>query len=418
MRPKVFISYASEDKSVARPLARALADRGFDVWFDEFALSVGDPLLKTIDAGLSECDFGIVFLSERFFSKEWPQRELAGLAALEEQKGTTILPVWHEMTILEVARFSPILANRLAVTTNEDLSQIVDRLVLSMRRHAISDETLRYILPYAISGPQVVDIMKKAHFMENRGASEFALYLYSDASGLDEEASFIKYQSGARRVLTDEDVIRALDGLPSAPTGYSVRRWAPDSDRAFFLDKYSGGDEIAIDMNDVEVLHFDALLDDHFVSDAEVVRFLRELASFSDGLDLSTHRSFWDGADSPGRKLVRRTLETGRLAELTDLLIVDEHLSWSRPRRPVSDYRRFKLATDIVWELNRSNTQPPEVVVQALLGARSPINDYWKARLRAVLRGDPIWVDDEEQLQKFSTPKEDAPDSDEEPDAT
>ena len=105
MRPKVFISYASEDKSVARPLARALADRGFDVWFDEFALRVGDPLLKTIDAGLNGCDFGIVLLSKRFFSKEWPQRELAGLAALEERKGTKILPVWHEMTIAEVAEF-------------------------------------------------------------------------------------------------------------------------------------------------------------------------------------------------------------------------------------------------------------------------------------------------------------------------
>jgi hypothetical protein len=69
MRPKVFISHASEDKVVARPLAQTLVDRGFDVWFDEFALRVGYSLLKSIDAGLHGCDFGIVLLSKNFFQR-------------------------------------------------------------------------------------------------------------------------------------------------------------------------------------------------------------------------------------------------------------------------------------------------------------------------------------------------------------
>jgi hypothetical protein len=48
--------------------------------FDEFTLSVGDRLRRSIDRGLANCRYGIVILSPMFFGKEWPQRELDGLA--------------------------------------------------------------------------------------------------------------------------------------------------------------------------------------------------------------------------------------------------------------------------------------------------------------------------------------------------
>ena len=57
----VFISHAWEDKeAIARPLAKALEARGLRVWFDEFTLSVGDRLRRSIDKGLvlpvRDCD--------------------------------------------------------------------------------------------------------------------------------------------------------------------------------------------------------------------------------------------------------------------------------------------------------------------------------------------------------------------------
>ena len=45
----VFISYASEDKEVARALADALIALGLSVWFDEYELRVGDSLSRKID---------------------------------------------------------------------------------------------------------------------------------------------------------------------------------------------------------------------------------------------------------------------------------------------------------------------------------------------------------------------------------
>ena len=98
--PDLFISHASEDKAeVARPLAKALMARGFEVWYDETTLTIGDNLAREIDRGLAECSYGIVIISPAFLMKSWPMRELDGLAArevIEDRK--RILPVWHSVT--------------------------------------------------------------------------------------------------------------------------------------------------------------------------------------------------------------------------------------------------------------------------------------------------------------------------------
>ena len=92
----VFICHASEDKDeFVRPLAEALRAHHLDVWYDEFALDVGDSLREAIDRGLAASRYGIVVLSRNFFRKPWPRRELNGLVAREmaEDRGM-ILPIW------------------------------------------------------------------------------------------------------------------------------------------------------------------------------------------------------------------------------------------------------------------------------------------------------------------------------------
>lgn len=122
----VFISHASEDKDeIARPLADALVNAGFRVWFDDFALKLGDSLSGSINHGLAQARYGIVILSPAFFAKEWPQRELNGLNSREISGGKVILPVWHQVDRADVARFSPILADKLGVSTERGLAVVV-----------------------------------------------------------------------------------------------------------------------------------------------------------------------------------------------------------------------------------------------------------------------------------------------------
>lgn len=98
-----FISHATEDKEeFVRPLARALAQAGFKIWYDEFALKIGDSLRRSIDRGLSQSKYGIVILSDAFFKKNWPQYELDGLIAREMAGEKVVLPIWHKVSKDEV----------------------------------------------------------------------------------------------------------------------------------------------------------------------------------------------------------------------------------------------------------------------------------------------------------------------------
>ena len=93
-----FICHASEDKELlVRPLAEDLVERGFDIWYDEFELTVGDSLRQSIDRGLASSRFGIVILSPAFLDKNWPQYELNGLTAREIEGGESDPPglAWH-----------------------------------------------------------------------------------------------------------------------------------------------------------------------------------------------------------------------------------------------------------------------------------------------------------------------------------
>jgi hypothetical protein len=125
----VFICHASEDKAdVARPLAERLSSAGLKVWYDEFSLTLGDSLRDSIDKGLIDSRFGIVILSPHFFSKRWPQTELNGLFTKEIiSGGKMIIPIWHNITQAEVAQHSPILADRVAASTNMGFDIVLEK---------------------------------------------------------------------------------------------------------------------------------------------------------------------------------------------------------------------------------------------------------------------------------------------------
>lgn len=130
----VFISHASEDKAdVARPLSMLLRDAGLNVWIDEAELLLGDSLRRKIDLGLRESRYGVVILSPSFFAKEWPQKELDALVAREDGRAKVILPVRHKVTALDVAQFSPLLADKLSANTATGLHGVAAKIVQAVK---------------------------------------------------------------------------------------------------------------------------------------------------------------------------------------------------------------------------------------------------------------------------------------------
>lgn len=125
-----FISHASDDKDeIVRDLVDALKNNGFKVWYDEFELKIGDSLRKKIDNGLAKSKYGIVIISPSFLKKKWPEYELNGMVAKEMNGHKVILPIWHKITKDEVLKFSPTLADKMALNTSiHSIGDIVNSL--------------------------------------------------------------------------------------------------------------------------------------------------------------------------------------------------------------------------------------------------------------------------------------------------
>lgn len=89
-----FVCYASEDRTVARELAKTLSQLGADVWLDEREIRVGDSIVQRINDALGIVSHFLFLLSTNSVNKPWVQRELSSALMLQlSQKGIKILPV-------------------------------------------------------------------------------------------------------------------------------------------------------------------------------------------------------------------------------------------------------------------------------------------------------------------------------------
>jgi hypothetical protein len=131
----VFICHASEDKKeFVKPLARRLVQENLKVWYDEFTLTLGDSLRRSIDRGLSRSRYGIVVLSKNFFEKEWPQKELDALSSREEKGHKVILPIWHGVDKEYIQKYSPMLADRVAVQSKKGIDYVVHKILRAIEK--------------------------------------------------------------------------------------------------------------------------------------------------------------------------------------------------------------------------------------------------------------------------------------------
>jgi hypothetical protein len=130
----VFISHASEDKAAfVMPLANELKKYGLRVWFDKFALKVGDSLHDSIEQGLARSRFGVVVLSRKFLSKKWPREELNGLFARNVEGRKVILPIWHKVNAAQIRKTLPMIADKVALRSSDGPEAVARALVEAIR---------------------------------------------------------------------------------------------------------------------------------------------------------------------------------------------------------------------------------------------------------------------------------------------
>lgn len=131
-RPRAFISHDSLDKTIiAGPLAQKLQRFMCPVWYDEFSLRVGDSLRENIERGLKECEKCIIVITPNFIRNDgWSKREFDSIYTRELiEKQNVILPIWDNVSVDEVYKFSPILADRFALQWSQGVEVVAQRLL-------------------------------------------------------------------------------------------------------------------------------------------------------------------------------------------------------------------------------------------------------------------------------------------------
>ena len=143
-----------------------------EVWYDEFSLRAGDSLSRSIDYGLTQSRFGIVVISPNFMGKAWPERELSGLVTREIDQGRIIIPLWHCVTRKQVLSYSPTLADKLAIRTDNLSPQEIAIQILREIRPDLYEKHPRSELERLASGQAVKHLQKELV----RAANELSEY--------------------------------------------------------------------------------------------------------------------------------------------------------------------------------------------------------------------------------------------------
>src|SRR6266487_333029 len=87
---KVFLSYASEDREVAKELASHLAKEKIEAWDPAEALFPGDNWALKIGKALEQSDAMVVLLSPNSVKSEWVLHELQYALSTPHYKGRVI----------------------------------------------------------------------------------------------------------------------------------------------------------------------------------------------------------------------------------------------------------------------------------------------------------------------------------------
>src|SRR3984957_8885132 len=133
-KPRAFIAHDSRDKKeLAEPLALQLQRWHCPVWFDQYSLKVGDSLREGIETGLKECPKCVLILTPNFLNNNgWTKREYDSVFTRElVEKQKVILPVWHNVSVEDIYKYSPILADRVGAQWADGIEEVARKVLVA-----------------------------------------------------------------------------------------------------------------------------------------------------------------------------------------------------------------------------------------------------------------------------------------------
>lgn len=134
----VFICHSSADKKkIVEPLADDLDQRGLQVWYDDFEISLGDDIRDAIEEGIANSRYGVIVLSDQFLEADWAGAELSSLTAREHSEGVQkiLLPLRYGIGMDSIRENTPLLASKYTMEITEDnIGEIAKEICEVIRR--------------------------------------------------------------------------------------------------------------------------------------------------------------------------------------------------------------------------------------------------------------------------------------------
>ena len=132
---------AGKRKAFVDELVDEMRKAGISVWYDTTKISWGDSMRQRIDDGLRRSKFGVVVLSPNYIAegKYWTKAELNGLFQLESINGKTLLPIWYNLNKQDVINFSPIIADKKALTTASMTAQEIAAELAALLQESVEE---------------------------------------------------------------------------------------------------------------------------------------------------------------------------------------------------------------------------------------------------------------------------------------
>jgi hypothetical protein len=91
---RIFVSHNAKDKDTARLLAGRLAERGIDVWFDQWEIGPGESIIGGIDKGITDCQIFVLMWSAHAKASKWVDTELrAALRKRVDNESFKLVPI-------------------------------------------------------------------------------------------------------------------------------------------------------------------------------------------------------------------------------------------------------------------------------------------------------------------------------------
>jgi hypothetical protein len=125
---KVFLSYASSDKSAARDIADALRKSGVSAWFDEWDLASGDSFKERIESAVVSSDYVLLLLSPAAVDSNWVQSEVNFALSRElKDRAIRLVPV-----LIEDCEIPWALRDRIYLDLRQNRESGINRLVAQL----------------------------------------------------------------------------------------------------------------------------------------------------------------------------------------------------------------------------------------------------------------------------------------------